>query len=100
MPLVLNETFVLVFSVRRCLMDPPLLQNGRVVLGPNVVGSVVNYTCDTGYQFSNNNTQRTCMIDQTWSSEDISCEKGKIAIALFCTSTGIGMKEAKGAWSP
>ena len=54
--------------------------------GPRVVGYVVNYTCDTGYQFSNMNTQRTCMIDQTWSKEDISCEKSNIAIANVCTS--------------
>ena len=65
-------------------MSPPPLQNGRVEPGSNVVGSVVNYTCDIGYQFGNNNTQRTCTIDEMWSREDISCEKGiKIFISLY-----------------
>ena len=63
-------------TVRQCLMPPPPLENGRVEQGSNVVGSVVTYICDTGYQFSNMNRQRTCMIDQTWSNEEISCEKG------------------------
>ena len=67
-------------------MDPPPLENGRVEPGSNVVGFVVTYICDTGYQFSNMNRQRTCMIDQTWSREDISCEKSNIAIAHVCTS--------------
>ena len=65
-------------------MPPPPLENGRVEQGSNVVGSVVTYTCDTGYQFSNMNTQRTCMTDQTWSREDISCEKGmEVFISLY-----------------
>ena len=57
--------------------NPPALTNGGVQNeGVYVVGAVATYSCNTGYQFSTENTTRTCQMNQMWSQEFIACVEG------------------------
>ena len=69
------------FSVITCT-DPPQLTNGRFVDqlddGPYVLGAIVEYKCNTGYQLSTTDFTRTCQRNSTWTMENIACVVGKV----------------------
>ena len=51
-----------------------------------IVGTIVTYTCNSGFQFSSEATSRVCLINSTWSMEDIECLLGKDKIIMIFVS--------------
>ena len=49
-----------------------------------IVGTIVTYTCNSGFRFSSEATSRVCLINSTWSMEDIECEISKDNIYGIC----------------
>ena len=39
-------------------------------------GNICIFSCDTGYQLTDNNT-RICQDDQSWSGSDVMCRRGE-----------------------
>lgn len=72
-----HNTFLFLSSGITCPVPPPSLENGEFTLSNNnIVGSIATYTCNGGYRFSTTTSTRTCQRNETWSMEDIQCEKG------------------------
>ena len=75
----------LLFSVINCTDQPPPLANGGFMNESSyIVGTIVTYTCNSGYRFSSEATSRVCLINSTWSMEDIECEISKDNIYGIC----------------
>ena len=58
--------------------DPPVLNKGSYTVDDMglVVGTVAIYSCNAGYEFMTNYTTRKCLVNETWSTDDIECVLG------------------------
>jgi len=58
--------------------------NGDVDNANTTFGSVVRYSCNTGYKIEGNNT-RVCQTNGSWTGKDPSCEGS----TLTCVATAL-----------
>ena len=60
------------FSVSDC-GDPGTPENGNTIGDSFIFGSIINHTCDIGYELFGT-SQRECLVNQSWSGSLPMCE--------------------------
>ena len=64
-------------------------ENGSIITGPRVVGSLAIYICDVGHTLSvPSPAYRQCQADKTWSGVEPTCDR-KIAILSYCIHVAV-----------
>lgn len=55
-------------------------ENGNIIIGPRIVGSLAIYTCDVGYTLSvPSPAYRQCQANRTWSRVEPTCDRKIVA---------------------